>query len=194
MGHVRQSGHLRTAVATVSLGMLVLAGVGCGSDDDSSADTSAPEQQTTVPGTEAPTTDAPTTQAPTTEAPVSDLTQDEAALIAEEVVAAWNADDVTPIEEILGPTGVWIAITGEAFNATTVAGWLDPILAAIGDSEITGDPVATTNGFSFPVVDVDSGASFFLVIAHTDDVLTIEETETAPVAAGGLPGPRPQCR
>ena len=73
---------------------------------------------------------------------------------------------MTPIEEILGPTGVWIAITGDPFDATTVAGWLDPILAAIGDSEITGDPVAVTNGFSFPVVDVDSGAPFFLVITH----------------------------
>lgn len=184
MGHVRQSGHLRTAVATVSLGLLVLAGVGCGSDDDSSADTSVPEQQSTVAGTDAPTTDAPTTEPPSTEVPVSDLTPDEATFIAEEVVAAWNADDVTPIEEILGPTGVWIAITGDTFDATTVAGWLDPILADIGDSEITGDPVAVTNGFSFPVVDVDSGTQFFLVIGHTDDVLTIEETEVAPVASG----------
>jgi hypothetical protein len=181
MGHVLHSHHLRTAVATVSLSLLVLAGTACGSDDDSSVETSAP----TVAGTEAPTTDAPTTQAPTTEAPVSDLTQDEATLIAEEVVAAWNADDVTPIEEILGPTGVWIAITGEQFDATTVAGWLDPILAAIGDSEITGDPVAVANGFSFPIVDVDSGDPFFLVITHDpDSVLTIEETKVAPVAAG----------
>ena len=189
MGHVLHSHHLRTAVATVSLSLLVLAGTGCGSDDDSSADTSVPEQQSTAPGTDVPTTEAPTTEAPTTEpltseAPISDLTQDEATIIAEEIVAAWNADDVTPIEEILGPTGVWITITGEQFDATTVAGWLDPILAGIGDSEITGDPVAAANGFSFPIVDVDSGAPFFLVISHIDDVLTIEETEVAPAAAG----------
>jgi hypothetical protein len=184
MGHVFSSDHLRTAVATVSLSLLVLAGAGCGSDDDSSADTSAP-QLSTVAGTEAPTTQAPTTDAPTTELPVSDLTQDEATFIAEEVVAAWNADDVTPIEEMLGPAGVWIAITGEEFDATTVAGWLDPILADIGDTEITGDPVAVANGFSFPVVDVDSGGPFFLVITHdSDSVLTIEETETAPAAGG----------
>ncbi len=168
----------------MSLSLLVLAGAGCGSDDDSSTDTAAP-QPSTVVDTKAPTTQAPTTDAPTTEAVVSDLTQDEATLIAEEVVAAWNADDVTPIEEILGPTGVWIAITGDPFDATTVAGWLDPILAATGDTEITGDPVAVANGFSFPVVDVDSGGPFFLVITHDpDSVLTIEETETAPVAAG----------
>jgi hypothetical protein len=178
---IRNSSLRRLAVAAMSLGLLV-ASTGCGSDDTPSADTSAPR-----PSTE-PTvavTDAPSTQAPTTEMGVSDLTQDEATLIAEEVVAAWNADDVSPIEQILGPTGVWIAITGESFDATTVAGWLDPILAAIGDSEITGDPVAVTDGFSFPVVDVESGDPFFLVITHdADGVLTIEETRTAPVASG----------
>jgi hypothetical protein len=88
---------------------------------------------------------------------------------------------VSPIEELMGPTDVWIAITGVEFDETTIAGWLDPILVAIGDTERTGDPVAVTDGFFFPLVDVSSGGPFFLVITRAPDgVLTIEETETAP--------------
>ena len=67
----------------------------------------------------------------------------------------------------MGPTDVWIAITGVEFDETTIAGWLDPILVAIGDTERTGDPVAVTDGFSFPLVDVSSGGPFFLVITRS---------------------------
>ncbi|MFM2076873.1 MAG: hypothetical protein RJA49_763, partial [Actinomycetota bacterium] len=48
--------------------------------------------------------------------PTSELTQDEATAIAETIINAWNTDDVSPIEELMGPTDVWIAITGVKFD------------------------------------------------------------------------------
>lgn len=184
---------IRSVVASLSLSLFVLSSAGCGSDGASSADTSVPPTSTesTVAVTDAPTTQAPTTEAPTTEAPTtaattsetvsSELTQDEATAMAETVINAWNTDDVSSIEELMGPTDVWIAITGTKFDETTIAGWLDPILAAIGDTERAGDPVAVTGGFSFPLLDVSSGGPFFLIITRSPDgVLTIEESPTAP--------------
>jgi hypothetical protein len=179
---------IRSVVATLSLSLFVLSSAGCGSDGASSADTSVPPTSTesTVAVTDAPTTQAPTTEAPTTAATTSEtvsseLTQDEATAMAETVINAWNTDDVSSIEELMGPTDVWIAITGAKFDETTIAGWLDPILAAIGDTERTGDPVAVTGGFSFPLLDVSSGGPFFLIITRSPDgVLTIEESPTAP--------------
>jgi hypothetical protein len=101
--------------------------------------------------------------------------------MADTIINAWNTDDVSPIEELMGPNDVWIAITGVKFDETTIAGWLDPMLAVIGDTDHTGDPVAVTNGFSFPLVDVSSDGPFFLVITRNPDgVLTIEESPTAP--------------
>jgi hypothetical protein len=188
MNYPLGSDRIRSLVATVSLSLFVLSSAGCGSDGASSAETSVPQTSTepTVAATEPPTTQVSTTEAPTTAAitsapPTSELTQDEATAIAETIINAWNTDDVSPIEELMGPADVWIAITGVKFDEATIAGWLDPILAAIGDTEHTGDPVAVTDGFSFPLVDVSSGGPFFLVITRSPDgVLTIEESPTAP--------------
>ena len=187
-----------TVIATLAAsGTLLLAS--CGSD--SSAATVPSAEVTTAetdavadstPATDPPTTIsattvAPTTMAPTTSAATNELTLEEASGMAEVIINSWNTDNVQPIEDLLGPTGVWIAITGDEFDATTIAGWLDPIGAVIGDTEHNGDPVAVTDGFSFPLVDVDSGGPFFLVIARgADDVLRIEESPTEPAPAGAI--------
>jgi hypothetical protein len=192
MDYLLGSNRLRSLVATVSLTLFVLSSAACASDGSSSAGTSVQQTSTesTVAITEAPTTQASTTEAPittttttttTSEPLTSALTQDEASAIAETIITAWNTDDVSPIEELMGPKDVWIAITGTKFDETTIAGWLDPILAAIGDTEHAGDPVAVTDGFSFPLIDVSSGGPFSLVITRSaDGVLTIEESPTAP--------------
>jgi hypothetical protein len=189
MGFLLGSYRTRSVVATMSLGLFILGSAGCGSDGASVAVTDAPTTQasttvsptTEAPTTAPPTTAPPTTPPPTTAAPTTELTQDEATAIAETIITAWNTDDVSPIEELMGPNDVWIAITGVKFDETTIAGWLDPILVAIGDTDRTGDPVAVTDGFSFPLVDVSSGGPFWLVITRSPDgVLTIEESPTAP--------------
>jgi hypothetical protein len=179
---------IRMIVLTVSLGVVALGGASCGSDDTSSVDITASPTSTAstvaatgAPPTAAATTVPPTTAAPTTPAPTTELTLDEATAMTETIINSWNTDDVSPIEELMGPKDVWIAITGVSFDETTIAGWLDPILVAIGDTERTGDPVEVTDGFSFPLVDVSSGGPFFLIITKSPDgVLTIEESAPAP--------------
>jgi hypothetical protein len=101
--------------------------------------------------------------------------------MAETIINAWNTDDVSSIKELMGPADVWIAINGDKLKENTIAGWLNPILAAIGDTKRTGDPVAMTDGFSFPLLDVSSGGPFFLLITRSPDgVLTIEESRNGP--------------
>lgn len=187
MNHTPRPDRSRTFVTAVSLSLLALGAAGCASDSDSSSDTSSaqPPTDSTVAATDPPTnlgttTEAPSTTATTTPPAASTLTLAEADTMAATIIDAWNTDDVSPIDELMGPDDVWIAITGTRFDETTIAGWLDPILVAIGDTKRTGEPVAVTDGFSFPLVDVQSGGPFFLTITRSSaGVLTIEESTAA---------------
>jgi hypothetical protein len=126
-------------VATVAL---MIGAAACGSaGSDKSIETAATASVASSTPLASTTTTTTTTTTAATEPAASELTEDEATAMAETIIAAWNAVDVPTIEEMLGPTGVYIAINSYKFDASRVHNWLDPMLpaeAALGATSRTG--------------------------------------------------------
>jgi hypothetical protein len=108
----------------------------------------------------------------------AELGADEAAEIVDEIAATFSVAEFSPVEELLGDDGVWMALSGEDYDRATVG----PFLASFTDSsgissyvvDVTraDESVEDSGGFWFKMSETLSNGkerTFWIAIARNDD-------------------------
>ena len=173
----------RNVGRSVTLLAIVVLLAGCSSSGSggasSSTSTSVAPTVTDAATTSAATTSPPTNPATTTTLPAGSLTSDEANADAKIIIASFNADNSTAIEQLLGDTGQWVGTENVTYSKADVAGHIDPLLAKIDSTEITGGPNPVQGGFSFALRDLVGSLQVDYGLTITKDasgVLHVQET------------------
>jgi hypothetical protein len=177
-----------------ALGVVVAIGVAACSGSDSDATTTT---LTSTPSTEAVMTavetTAPETTVPETFAEEADgaveasaeLGADEAAEIADEIAATFSVAEFSPVEVLLGDDGMWLALSGEEYDRSTIGAFLasytdsSGIRSYIVDVTRADGTAESTDGFWFEMIETLSNGNeqtFWIGIARNEDgVLVVTE-------------------
>jgi hypothetical protein len=187
---VKRRGTIRASAlgVVVAIGFAACSGSDSDSTDTTSASTPSTEPETTVAETTTPETTAPETTADETDGAVkasAELGADEAAEIADEIAATFSVAEFSPVEELLGDDGMWLAHSGEEYDRSTIGPFLASFTDSSGISSYIVDVTRAdgsaegTGGFWFQMSETLSNEkerTFWIGIARNDDgVLVVTE-------------------
>lgn len=105
-------------------------------------------------------------------APVpSEPTVEESAAIVDEIAASFDSFDFTPVEELLGVGGVWIAISGDRYDRSTVAEFLSGF-QSIESLVRTEEGFRAPDGYGFKVIETQTNgvaSTFWVFVGRSED-------------------------
>lgn len=169
------------------VGLSVASACSSGDDDNSSVPATGPPPATDVAGNGADDEESSSqTSAPPGTGVVDDtvadapagIGEDEAKEIADEIAATFAAAEFTPVEELLGDGGVWMALSGDEYDRSTIGAFLASFTDASGIGshvvELTrvDETVEGLEGYWFKMNEVLSNGtefSFWMFIGRDDD-------------------------
>lgn len=96
------------------------------------------------------------------------ISVEEAAALIDEIAATFASTDFSPVEDVIGDDGTWVAISGDEYDRSTVAEFLSRF-GAIESVVRTGDTVEGLGGHGFEMDErLSNGTSvtFWLFIAR----------------------------